>query len=61
MPTITIKIVEGRTVAQKRGMVKDVTDAIVKNLGCKPSAVRIDIQDVKKENAADGGVLKIDG
>lgn len=60
MPTVTIKLVEGKTVDQKRGMVKDVTDAIVKNIGCDPSVVRIDIQDVKRENAADGGKLKCD-
>ena len=60
MPTVTIKLVEGKTVDQKRGMVKDVTDAIVKNIGCDPSVVRIDIQDVKIENAADGGKLKCD-
>ena len=60
MPLVTIKIIEGRTVAQKRGMVKDVTEAIVKNIGCPPSAVHINILDLKRENFADGGILLCD-
>jgi 4-oxalocrotonate tautomerase len=60
MPLVTIKIIEGRTIEQKRGMVKDVTEAIVKNIGCPPSAVHIDIVDYKQENLAQGGKLNID-
>jgi len=60
MPLVTIKIFEGRTVAQKRGMAKDVTEAIVKNIGCKPEAIHIDIVDLKKENLAVGGKLMCD-
>jgi 4-oxalocrotonate tautomerase len=61
MPLVTIKIIEGRTIEQKRSMVKDVTEAIVKNIGCPPSAVHIDIVDYKQENLAQGGKLNIDG
>jgi 4-oxalocrotonate tautomerase len=57
MPLVTIKIIEGRTTEQKRGMVKDVTEAIAKNIGCPPSAVQIDIVDLKRENIAAGGKL----
>ena len=60
MPLVTIKIFEGRTVEQKRGMAKDVTDAIVKNVGCPPSAVNIEIVDLKQENLAVDGKLFID-
>jgi 4-oxalocrotonate tautomerase len=60
MPLVTIKIIEGRTVEQKRGMVKDVTEAIAKNIGCPPSAVQIDIVDLKRENFAGGGKLFCD-
>ena len=42
MPTINIQIFEGRTVEQKRELVKAITEAI---------------QDVKKENWATGGKL----
>ena len=60
MPLVTIKILEGRTVEQKRAMVRDVTDAIVKNIGCPPQAVTIDIVDLKKENVSEGGELFYD-
>ena len=57
MPTITIQIVEGRTVEQKRELVKAITEATVKTLQCSEGAVDIIIQDVKKENWATGGKL----
>jgi 4-oxalocrotonate tautomerase len=60
MPLVTIKILEGRTVEQKRGLVKDVTAAIVKNIGCQTAAVTIDIVDLKKENISAGGNLFCD-
>ena len=60
MPLVTIKIVEGRTLEQKRAMCKDVTAALVKNIGCKPEAVHIDIVDLKKENLSQGGKLMCD-
>ena len=61
MPLVTIKIMEGRTVEQKRGIAKDVTEAIVKNVGCPAAAVQIDIMDLKPENIAQGGKLFSDG
>ena len=57
MPTINIQIFEGRTVEQKRELVKAITEATVKTLQCSESAVDIIIQDVKKENWATGGKL----
>jgi 4-oxalocrotonate tautomerase len=60
MPLVTIKIIEGRTVEQKRGMAKDVTEAIVKNIGCPPTAVQIDIVEMKPENISQGGNLFLD-
>jgi 4-oxalocrotonate tautomerase len=61
MPLVTIKIIEGRTVEQKRGMAKDVTEAIVKNMGCPAAAVHIDILELKQDNYAQGGKLFSDG
>ena len=60
MPLVTIKILEGRTVEQKRGLAKDVTEAIVKNIGCETQAITIDILEYSKENFAAGGGLFID-
>ena len=61
MPLVTIRVLEGRTVEQKRGLVKDVTDAIVKNVGCPTEAVMINIEDLKPENVSQGGKLFVDG
>jgi len=61
MPLVSIKIIEGRTTEQKRGMARDVTEAIVKNIGCPASAVHIDILEMKQENFAQGGKLFSDG
>jgi 4-oxalocrotonate tautomerase len=60
MPTIIIEAFEGRTVEQKRGLVKDVTDAVCKNFGVKPTAVTIMIHELKKENYSQAGKLSID-
>jgi 4-oxalocrotonate tautomerase len=60
MPLVTIKIIEGRNTEQKRGMVKDVTDAIVKNIGCPADAVQIEIVEMKQENIGQGGKLFCD-
>jgi 4-oxalocrotonate tautomerase len=57
MPMITIKILEGRTIEQKRSLAKDVTNAIVKNIGCPLATVQIDIVEMKRENFADGGII----
>jgi 4-oxalocrotonate tautomerase len=60
MPLVTIKIVEGRTLEQKRGMAKDVTQAIVNNIGCPASAVHIDVVELKPQDLAVGGELWCD-
>ena len=33
MPEVVVYILEGRTLEQKRGLVKDITAAVVKNAG----------------------------
>jgi len=60
MPLVTIKIIQGRTKEQKKGMVQDVTASIAKNIGCPPSAVQIDIVEMKEDNFAVGGALWCD-
>ena len=60
MPIVNIKIVEGRTVEQKRALAKKVTEALVETIGARAEAVTISIEDTKRENIASGGVLNID-
>jgi 4-oxalocrotonate tautomerase len=60
MPLITVKAIEGRTVEQKRGLARDITEAVVRNFNVEPSAVSIDIVEYSKENLAEAGKLFID-
>jgi 4-oxalocrotonate tautomerase len=60
VPIVQIELLEGRTVEQKRAMVKEVTDAICKTLNAPPEAVRIIIRDMSFDNFATAGVLRSD-
>ena len=60
MSMITVKTIEGRTIEQKRGLVKDITDAVVKNFKVEPDAVTIDIIEFSRENLAKAGKLFVD-
>ena len=60
MPYVTVKAIEGRTVEQKRGLVKDITEAVVKNFNVEPDSVSIDILEYRKENLSKAGKLFID-
>ena len=60
MPIIQVNMFEGRTVDQKRALVANMTEAVVKSLGCKPDDVRIILQDMAKQDYAIAGVLGID-
>ena len=57
MPEIYVHAVEGRTLDQKRALVKDITAAVVKHFNAAPDAVMVQIVESPKENKAKGGVL----
>ena len=57
MPEVVIYIVEGRSIEQKRGLVKDITSAVVKNTGAPAEAVTISLIETPKTAKAKGGVL----
>jgi 4-oxalocrotonate tautomerase len=60
MPSVSIVLREGRTVEQKRDLVKAVTEAIVRTVGAKPEAVHIVLHDEPAHNLASGGQLLAD-
>jgi len=60
MPLVIIEAWEGRTVEQKRGLIRDITDAVCKNFTVGPEDVDILIHEGKKENSAHKGKLAID-
>ena len=36
MPEVVVYLLEGRSLEQKRGLIKDITAAVVKNFGSRP-------------------------
>ncbi len=48
MPEIVVYLIEGRSLDEKRGLVKDVTAAVVKNIGVPPEAVVISLVEQPK-------------
>ncbi|HWS08195.1 MAG TPA: 2-hydroxymuconate tautomerase [Xanthobacteraceae bacterium] len=57
MPEVVVYILEGRTLEQKRGLVKDITAAVVKNAGTTPEQVTVSLVETAKNAKAKGGVL----
>jgi 4-oxalocrotonate tautomerase len=60
MPLVTVKAKAGRTTEQKRGLVKDITKAVVKNFKVAPEDVYVDIIEYSPENLAKAGQLFLD-
>lgn len=60
MPEVYIYAYEGRTIEQKRKLVKSVPEAVTDSLGVKPEVVTVQIIEGKRENRAVAGVLATD-
>lgn len=57
MPIVQIDMMKGRTVEQKKELVKRVTEAIAETANCPKEAVAIIIRDMEDENYGSGGEL----
>jgi 4-oxalocrotonate tautomerase len=57
MPEVYIHAIAGRTKEQKRALIKDITDAVVKNFDVTADAVLVEIIEASRDNKAKGGVL----
>jgi 4-oxalocrotonate tautomerase len=55
MPEITVSMAAGRTDEQKAGMMRDITQALVKNLGIEADAVVIQINEAPLTHKMKGG------
>ncbi len=60
MPIVQIDMKEGRTVEQKRQLVKKLTDVIVETAECSPEAVTIILREMSTTNFGNAGVLHAD-
>ena len=56
MPEVYVHAVKGRTEQQKKALMKDITDAVVKNFNAQPDAVVISIIETDPTCKAKGGV-----
>jgi 4-oxalocrotonate tautomerase len=57
MPEVIVYAVAGRSVEQKRGLVRDITLAVVNNFGAPAEAVTVQIVECPPTDKAKGGVL----
>jgi len=60
MPIVHVHMLEGKTVEQKRRLVKLVTKAFVESLGVKAEEVTIQIVDLPSHNVSVGGKIVLD-
>jgi 4-oxalocrotonate tautomerase len=60
VPEVTIQLAEGRTLEQKRALVKGLTDAVVNACGVDAESVIVVIHENPKTDKAKGGVLFCD-
>ena len=55
MPEVTINLAAGRTDEQKANMMRDITQALVKNLGVSADVVVVQINEAPLQNKMKGG------
>ena len=57
MPYVNIQITKGATRDQKRSLVADITESLVRNLNKKPEHIHIVIQEIAEEDWGFDGML----
>jgi 4-oxalocrotonate tautomerase len=57
MPEVVVYLLEGRSLEQKRGLVQDITSAVVKHVGAPAESVTVSLIETAKSAKAKGGVL----
>ncbi len=60
MPVVIVKMLEGRSVEQKRRLVKEMTNVVVKYTGAAEEQVDVTIEDYARENWSKAGTLFYD-
>jgi 4-oxalocrotonate tautomerase len=55
MPEVQVFMAEGRTDEQKKGMMRDITEALVKNLGVTADVVTVQIVEARLADKMKGG------
>ena len=60
MPIVRIEMWPGRTKEIKKKLVRDITDVLIKDLGCPEESIMIVMDERPQENWANGGDLHCD-
>lgn len=60
MPFITVEIMKGRTLDQRREFARRVTEVAIETLGTTAERVRITFRELDSSQLARGGVLVMD-
>jgi 4-oxalocrotonate tautomerase len=60
MPRIIVQAVEGRSLDQKRRLVKVITEGVVDAFSVKPETVTVVIQEIRRDHLSKAGVLAVD-
>jgi 4-oxalocrotonate tautomerase len=60
MPIINIDMMSGRTIDQKRNLVKEITKVVCKTIDTTPDRVKIKLSEMSPEDYAISGQLIVD-
>lgn len=60
MPVIQVHLIQGRSVDQKRMLVKKITEAVCESVNVPAESVHVMLTDMKREDYADAGILHLD-
>lgn len=60
MPVVQVHLIQGRSVEQKRMLVKKITEAVCESVNVPAESVHVMLTDMKREDYADAGVLHLD-
>lgn len=60
MPMVTVHLLEGRTLDQKRRLVARITDALIEEAGARREMIQVRLLEASKENWGRGGLLGVD-
>ncbi len=60
MPVVTVEMWEGRTLEQKRALVRAITEAMVRHAGAQPDHLHVIIHEVPRQDWGRAGVLGVD-
>ena len=56
MPEVVVNLIEGRSKEVKKALMKDITDAVVRNCNVNPEVVIVQIVEASKDNKSKGGI-----